>query len=137
MDTEVVGQDNFDKISLNWSKLKETGLFIELDSQESNVHLLQYAHPKFSSDGYDMVSYIVVQDDPQISHSKTKDLNLHASYQRNGIVDAFYGLGRFGECTSQFSVGNGQCSIFATFYDSSGTSDEFDELMCEILNAVD
>lgn len=137
IDTELIGQDNFDKISLNWRKLKETGLFIELDLNESNTHLLQYAHPKLSADGYDMAFYIVVQDDPQISHSEMKGLNLHASYQRTGIVDAIYGCGRFGECTSRFSVGNGQCSIFAIFYDSSGTSDEFDKLMCEILNAVD
>ena len=141
IDAGLINQDNLNLIAENWDALEARGMFVDWNEDgNAETHLLRYAHPTYTGQTVDMVFTILVTEAPISSMPNATEIVpdaegivSEASYERKGIVDALYGLYQFGECTSHFTVYGERCVIAATFYNSSGTSKEFDEIMREIL----
>lgn len=135
VDPAVVDSDKLALLAANWEKLVQSDAFVEwsADQVRDGNHVIAYAKSRNeSSQLADTLFFIVVMD----GESEYEDWRLRASYERKGILDALYGLGRFGECTSYFYAQGNGCAIQGTFYESSGTAREFNDIMRTALEIV-
>lgn len=123
-------------IERNWERLVRLGFYVDhFDSSSNYSTVLSYQ--KGEADQYFDVDLIQIYIRSNLP-TNTNTPNVDASYRRVGLIDAIWGLGSFGECTSRATIETDACVIYMVDYDDSdGTERRLSAALQTIIDVIE
>lgn len=134
MDVDLIKAIETSRIENKWEQLLNLGFDVAYYNDPANYSVMLTCQQAEQLFDVDLVQIFILTE----HYTITPTPSINATYHRVGLLNAMWGLGSFGECTSRITIEAPNCIIYMVDYDDSdGKEGRFRTTLQTILNAIE